>query len=193
MMRIRILILATLFVLSCALTGMAQGSAQCALKPARVPELRGLRLEMTLSQVKARYPNLPVGTADNLGQLRIELSSDSLAEVDSGAFKGINHLSLSFIDNRLIAFIVTYTPLPWRDIHQFTARMSEALKLPDGWGGDDNMQTLDCDGFQVRTGRLSYGSDGMSPYIGFKEPGAENIVRERIEKQKEQRLQTFKP
>ena len=192
-MRIRILILATLLVLSCALIVMAQGSAQCALKAARVPELRGLRLEMTVSQVKARYPKMQVGTADNLGQLRVELFSGSLAEIDSAAFKGVDHLTLSFIDDRLIGFVVTYMQLPWRDIHQFTARMSEALKLPDGWGGDDNMQTLDCDGFQVRTGRLSYGSDGMSPYIGFKEQGAESIVRERIEKQKEQQLQTFKP
>jgi len=192
-MRIRVLIFATLLLLSCALTGMAQGSAQCALKTAHVPELRGLRLEMTVSQVKARYPRLSVGTADNLGQLRIELSSDSLAEIDSAAFKGVNHLTLSFIDDRLIGFVVTYTQLPWRDVHQFTARMSEALKLPDGWGGDDNIQTLDCDGFQVRTGRQDYSSVGMSPYIGFKVLGAESIVRERIEKQKEQQLQTFKP
>jgi hypothetical protein len=192
-MQIRVLIFATLLVLSCALAGMAQGSAQCALKTARVPELRGLRLEMTVSQVKARYPKMPVGAADNLGQLRIDLFSNSLAEIDSAAFKGVDHLTLSFIDDRLIGFVVTYTQLPWKDIHQFTARMSEALKLPDGWSGDDSTQTLDCDGFQVRTGRVSYSSGGMSPYIGFKVLGAESIVRERIEKQKEQQLQTFKP
>lgn len=192
-MQIRTLIFVTLLVLSCSLTGMAQGSAQCALKPAHVPELRGLRLEMTVSQVKARYPKIPVGTADNLGQLRIDLSSDALTEMDSAAFRGVDHLILSFIDNRLVAFVVVYTQLPWKNIHQFTARMSEALKLPDGWGGDDNLQTLDCDGFQIRTGRTSYGSDGMAPYISFRELGAESIVRERVEKQKEQQLQTFKP
>ena len=193
-MQIRVLIFATQLVLSCALTGMAQGSsAQCALKAGRVPELRGLRLEMTLGQVKARYPKMPVGTADNLGQLRINLSSDSLAEMDSAAFKGVEYLTLSFIDDRLIAFGVTYTSLPWRDIHQFTAKMSEALKLPGSWEGDDNMQTLNCDGLQVRTGRSDFGSNGMSPYISFVELGAENVVRERIEKQKEQQLQTFKP
>src|ERR1043165_8827687 len=192
-MRVRVSIFATLLVLSCALTVMAEGNAQCALKPTRVPELRGLRLEMTLSQVKARYPKMPVGTTDNLGQLRIELSSDSLAQVDPAAFKGVDLLSLSFIDERLVSFMVVYTQLPWRDIHQFTARMSEALKLPNSWGGGDGVQTLDCDGFQVRTGSYSYGSNGMIPYISFTDPGADSIVRGRVEKQKEQQLQTFKP
>jgi len=192
-MQVRTSVFATLLVLSCALTVVAQGSVQCSLKPAHAPELRGVRLEMTVSQLKARYPKLPVGMADDLGQLKVNLSSDHLAEADPTAFKGVDNLSLYFIDNRLVTFVVTYPYLPWKNIHQFAARMGEALKLPDGWGGDDNAQTLGCDGFQVQAGRASFGDNGMSTYISFKEPGAESIIRERIEKQKEQQLQSFKP
>jgi hypothetical protein len=194
MMKVRTLISSVLFALSCTLTVAAQsGSIQCDLRPARAPELRGLRLEMTASQLKARYPKLPVGLADNLGQLKMNLTGDMLAEIDPAAFKGVEHLSLYLIDNRLVSFTVIYQYLPWRDITQFTARMSEALKLPEGWVGNGDLQTLECNGFEVQTGRSSYGANGMAAYINFKEPGADNIVRERIEQQREQQLQSFKP
>jgi hypothetical protein len=192
-MKVRTLIFATLLVLSCALTASAQGTVQCALKLAHAPELRGVRLGMTLSQLQARYPKMEVGAADNLGQLRVNLMGDVLARIDPAAFNGVDHLSLYFIDNRLIGFSILYPNLPWKDLNQFVARMNEALKLTGSWKGNDDAQTLDCEGFQVRAGRYSYTTGSMVASIGFKELGAEEVIKERSEKQREQKLQAFRP
>src|SRR4051812_5756187 len=123
MMKLRTVLFATLLLLTGAVTGAAQtGSMQCALKPAHAPQLRGLRLEMTLSPVKARYPKLPDEVADKLGQLRLHLLATRLAEIDPAAFKGIDQLSLYFIDNRLVSFTVNYPSLPWKNLNQFVMR-----------------------------------------------------------------------
>ncbi|HYJ47291.1 MAG TPA: hypothetical protein VEV81_11830 [Pyrinomonadaceae bacterium] len=193
MMKVRTLIFATILALSCALTAAAQGGIQCDIKPARAPELRGLRLEMTLSQVKARYPKLPAGSADSLGQQRLGLTRERLAEIDPVAFKGVEDVFLYFIDDRLVSFAVTYPDLPWKGLAQFTARMGEALNLPDGWHGDQYRQMLDCNGFQVVAGTRSSSAVSMSNYLQFTEPGAEGIIRGREEKQREQQLQSFRP
>jgi len=149
---------------------------------------------MTVGQVRARYPRLlPPGPDDNLGQFKLMASSSQLTEADPVAFKGVDSLYLYFIDDRLITFSVTYPYLPWKSVRQFATRMSETLKLPDDWEGDENLQTLGCDGFQVQAGWRARSADVMSNYISFKEPNAENIINERIEKQKEQQLQSFKP
>lgn len=193
-MKVGKLIFATFLFLASALTSAAQsGGVQCSLKPARAPELRGLRLGMTVSQVKARYPRLPIGTASELGELRVTKSKTDLEEIDREAFAGVDSIFLYFIDERLASFQVVYSPLPWKNVSQFTERMSEALKLPDGWSGSESQQTLNCDGFQVQTGWMSYAGDSMSAYIDFKELGVSNIIKERIDKRKEQRLQSFKP
>src|SRR5215212_4511819 len=91
-----------LFVLACALTGAAQQSGQCALKPGQLPAVRGLRLGMTAAELKTIYPRLLVGPADEFGQARVELWRDRLAQVDEAAFKGEENLLTLDCDRLLL-------------------------------------------------------------------------------------------
>ena len=180
------------FIFACALTGAAQ-SGQCALKSDQLPSVRGLRLGMTAVQLKTQYPRLAVGSADEFGQERVALWRDQLAEVDQVAFKGVNSLSLNLIDDRVVEFSLTYDRLPWKDLSQFVTKTSETLGLPAGWKGDANNMTLDCDHLLLRAGRSSYSVGSMSPFLSFKELGAEEIVEGRVAKKKERQIESFKP
>ena len=181
-----------LFVFACAVTCAAQGG-QCALKAGQLPEVRGLRLGMTAAELKARYPRLEVGPADEFGQAKVMLWRDQLAQVDGAAFKGVFGLSLGLLDGRVVEFGLTYESLPWKDLAQFVAKTSEALGLPAAWKGDADNMTLDCDRLLLRAARSSYSVGSMSPSISFKELSAEEVVAGRAAKKKEQQIESFKP
>jgi hypothetical protein len=180
-------------VIACAWTGAAQ-SGQCALKPAQLPAVRGLRIGMTAAELKTTYPRLVVGPADEFGQARVELSGGGLAQVGEAAFKGVSTLRLNLVDDRLVEFSLTYDILPWKDLNQFVAKASETLGLPgDGWKGDESGVTLDCGRVLIRAGRSSWSAGSMSPFLGFKELGAEEVVAARVAKKRERQIESFKP
>ena len=175
-----------------AVTSAAQGG-QCTLKAGQLPEVRGLRLGMTAAELKARYPRLEVGAADEFGQAKVMLWRDQLAQVDASAFKGVFGLGLGLLDGRVVEFGLTYENLPWKDLAQFVAKTSEALGLPAAWKGGENIMTLDCDRLRLQAMRSSYSASSMSPSISFRELGAEEVVAGRVEKKKEQQIESFKP
>ncbi len=175
---------AIVLVLGCALCAAAQES-KCALKPSQSPEIRGLRLGMTPAQVTARFPQLRLGTANDFGQSKAFLDSNYLAQIVETAFQGVDSISLNFIDNRLVELGVGYATLPWRDLNQFVEKFSELVKLPKGWKEGENPLTLDCAGLQVHARSSTWSKGGMSPYITFKELGAEDVLAERTAKKNE--------
>lgn len=181
------------FVLACAVAGAAQGFGQCALKPDELPAVRGLRVGLTASQLKTIYPRLALGRADEFGQSRVELFRGDLAQVDQTAFEGVSSLRLNLVDDRLVEFSLTYDLLPWRDLNQFVAKTSETLGLPAGWKGDESSVTLDCGRVLIRAGRSSWSVGSMSPFLSFKEAGAEEVVASRVAKKKERQIESFKP
>lgn len=191
-MNILRLIGCAVFVLACAVTGLAQ-SGQCSLKPGQLPAVRGLRLGMTAAQLKTIYPRLLVGPADEFGQARVELLVDQLAQVDQAAFKGVSSLRLNLIDDRVVEFGLTYESLPWKDLNQFVTKTSEMLGLPGVWQGGENFQSLECDRLLLRAGRSSYSAATISPFLNFKELGAEDVVAGRVAKKRERQIESFKP
>ena len=180
------------FLFACALTGAAQGG-QCALKPGQLPAVRGLRLGMTSAELKAAYPRLALGRADEFGQSRVELFYEDLAQVDPPAFKGVFGLRLSLIDDRLVEFSFTYELMPWKDVNQFATKTSELLGLPAGWKGDESSVALECGRVLIRAGRSSWSTSGMSPFLSFKDLGADEVVAARVAKKKERQIESFKP
>ena len=191
-MSIMRLIGGALFAFACAVTCAAQGG-QCALRAGQLPEVRGLRLGMTAAELKARYPRLEIGPADEFGQAKVGLWSNQLAQVDAAAFKGVFGLGLGLLDGRVVEFGLTYESLPWKDLAQFVAKTSEALGLPAGWKGGENIMTLDCDRLRLQAVRSTYSVGGMSPAILFQELGAEEVVAARAAKKKERQIESFKP
>jgi hypothetical protein len=181
-----------LLVLACAWTGAAQ-SGQCALKPAQLPAVRGLRIGMTAAELKTTYPRLVVGPADEFGQARAQLEGQQLAQADPAAFKGVIGLSINMVDDRVVEFWLTYESLPWRDLDQFVTKTSEMLGLPGGWQGDESTKTLECDRVQIRAGRSSWSVGSMSPVLSFKDLRAEEVVAARVLKKRERQVESFKP
>ncbi len=99
-------LLTTLFVLS----GTAFINAQenkCTLKIEQAPELRGFRLGMTVEQAKARFPFIRVQVDNNFEfQKYGAIRGEDLRE--AGDFKGIENLSLLFLDDKVISIDVSY-------------------------------------------------------------------------------------
>ncbi|HWT00706.1 MAG TPA: hypothetical protein VN256_10705 [Pyrinomonadaceae bacterium] len=191
-MRILRLIGGAVFVLAFAMTVAAQ-SGGCGLKPEQIPGVRGLRLGMTAAELKTIYPRLVVGPADEFGQSKVELWQNQLVQVDQAAFKGVSTVRLSLVDDRLVEFGLTYDLLPWKDLNQFATKTSETLGLPAGWKGDESNLTLECGRVLIRAARSSWSVGSMSPYLGFKELGAEEVVAARVAKKKERQIESFKP
>ena len=103
----------TLLVAIFGLCGAATVAAQppqppaCPLKLENAPELRGFRLGMPLSQVKARFPEVEVKTAEfGLGWM---LFSPANLKGSAETLSGIETVSLVFIDEQLSALSLIYS------------------------------------------------------------------------------------
>ncbi|HEY0376457.1 MAG TPA: hypothetical protein VGC87_05825 [Pyrinomonadaceae bacterium] len=191
-MHVMRLIGGAVLVLACAWTGAAQ-SGQCALKPAQLPAVRGLRIGMTAAEFKSLYPRLVVGPADEFGQTRAQFQGAQLALAEPAAFKGVDDLYVKMIDDRVVEFGLTYDQLPWRDLDQFVATTSALLGLPGEWKGGENWRTLDCGRVQLRAARSSWSPESMSPALSFKALDAEEVVAARVAKKRERQIESFKP
>lgn len=142
------------FILVCVAAVMAQATGRCALKLAQVgeaQELRGFRLGMTVEQVKARVPGLPIGPTDAFGLMKTSFSPDFDPAMDKTVFQGVRTISLEFLDGRLTSLWIGYNgSFKWQKLDEFVAGMGRAMGLPTAWaqrsrGG----QQLDCNDFQV--------------------------------------------
>lgn len=183
-----------------AAAGLAHASAQqaatCTLKVSQAPQLRGLRLGMTTSELVARYPRMTPPRANDLGQAK--LSFDGLKDFDAVAFEGVNSVLVNFIDDRLVEFAVHYEGKPWDDMDQFLAQFRESLKLPAGWAGEGqgqghNVRSLSCDGFRIETGPDGWAAHWLMPWVRVWQPGAEDVVERRAAEKRERQRRAFKP
>lgn len=182
--------LTTLFLLSGATFVNAQEN-KCTLKINQAPELRGFRLGMTAEQVKARFPFVRVSEHREFDFLKTaNIYGENLKAMDG--FKGIEGLSMTFLDDRIINLNVNYdSSIQWKSEEQFSTRVGDMLRLPNAWQGSVNTvygRQLDCDGFQVRT-RVNH----INLFIPVEYQNSERRQQEQIEKKKEVGRQSFKP
>ena len=181
--------------MAAVLQAAAQDSG-CSLKIGQSPQVRGLRLGMTVAQVIALYPRLSIPRADEFGQIRT--GTFDLKAVDEAAFTGVRSVNLNFIDDRLVEFTVEYNNAPWDSTDQFVAKLRESLKLPGGWSSEPATERyptrrLLCDKFQIDAGSSSYSGDSASVYVQIRELGAENVIAKRVAEKRVRQLQQFKP
>lgn len=158
----------------------------CALKVESAPELRGFRLGMPLSQVKARFPGALVRGSE-FGLSSLSLDMFTLRKADGAAFSGVSDFGLEFLDEQLVRMTAQYDgSAEWKDPDQFAARVSEALKLPAAWegvGGESRRQ-MNCGGFLL----------SIHPnHIEVRDAAAYQTLRERREEFKDRRRQEFRP
>lgn len=187
----------------------AGGQTRCDLGLARSPEVRGLRLGMTLREAASRFSPNKVAEAEWCGRQTLEFDwgDDLLGQPAPRPreLAGVRRIRLSFLDGRLAYFRVTYGP---KDApltpEQFRSTLSSSLTLPSRWRAADGTGTweplysIGCDGFAAVAGH-----DG-GPYIEMHDTGAIDLLLRRrqegrlrklreIEQEKERRRRVFKP
>jgi hypothetical protein len=140
---------------------------------------------MTAEQLKARVPGIKVVQGE-FGTSQAALSSVNFRDLDAVAYKGVNEITFSFLDDRLVRLTVYYQAVPWRNVDQFAAKVSESLKLPDAWRGNQNSKELPCTGFNVWV--TTYTNS-----VILDVPGHDEILKQRREQHAEQLRQSFRP
>ena len=176
-MNFKTLVLISLLLLGPALTAAAQ-DAKCTLKIAQlatVPELRGFRLGMTLSEFKARVPKLSLQPADEFGATAINIYPEHEDNIDKASFEGVRTISLDFLDGRVTSLWVGYAPeFKWKTQDEFLSGMTRVLSLPDAWAIKSRGRQLACEDFQVLVSSI-----GGNPSIRFVDEAAHRTLEER--------------
>jgi len=138
-------------------------AARCDLTAARAPEVRGLRLGMSLRDVVVRFRPSSLPEADSCGllALHLEWGGGFLAPPAPRplGLDGVRRIGFGFLDGRLTYFRVTYEQeeVPLKPA-EFRSKLSESLGLPGRWrrAGDDSLleepYSVSCEGFTVVAG-----------------------------------------
>jgi hypothetical protein len=146
-------------IFTCAIFTPAQEN-KCTLKLTQLkqaPELYGLRIGMTLDQVKVVVPSLQSGPADDLGFATTSFSPDFNPQMDKVLYAGVRTVSLEFLDGKLfllwIGFNKTYK---WKTLDEFVPGMGAALGLPAGaWPVNSPKPTVDCEDFGITAAMIA--------------------------------------
>lgn len=183
--------------------------SRCDLGIARSPEVRGLRLGMTLREAALRFSPTRVAEAEWCGRQMLEFdwSDDLLGQPAPRPreLAGVRRMRLGFLDGRLAYFRVTYDE---RDApltsEQFRSTLSSALALPgrwrraDGAGDWGQLHSIGCEGFVAVAGFEA------GPYLELYDTGAVDLLLRRreegklrrlreAEEEKQRRRKVFKP
>jgi hypothetical protein len=170
---------------ACAVVCPAQGEvggasgSTCTLKLAQIAEARelyGLRLGMTVEQVKARVPTLEMGPTDASGLSKTSFSPAFHPAMDKTAYQGVRTISLEFLDGRVTSLWIGYdASFKWKSLDEFVPGIGRSLGLPAAWkqrprGG----QLLDCVDFQATAVMIA-----GSPAIGITDETAKQTWENR--------------
>jgi hypothetical protein len=183
--------------------------SRCDLNLSRTPEVRGLRLGMTLREATSRFKPSSLPDAEWCGRRTLEFdwSDDLLGQPAPRpeAFEGVRLVRLGFLDGRLAYFRVTYdqraAPLT---PEQFRSTLSSGLALPGRWrranaaGEYESQYSVSCEGFVIVAGY------NAGPYVELHDTGAIDLLLRRREEgkmrrlreaqeEKERRRKVFKP
>lgn len=182
---------------------------RCDLGLARSPEVRGLRLGMTLREATPRFNPPKVVGAEWCGRQTLELdwSDDLLGQPAPRPreLAGVRRIRLGFLDGRLAYFRVTYDE---RDApltpEQFRSALSSGLALPGKWrradaaGGGEPLYSVSCEGFAVVAGYDAgsyvelHDTAAIDLLLRRRQEGRLRKLRE-VEQEKERRRRVFKP
>jgi hypothetical protein len=185
---VTILITATGFVYS---QQTVARSSQCSAKLAQSPAVRGIKLGMTLDDVLVLFPGsredayikneiANVGSYSGIDTLpRFGVVNFSVIPAQYSTkqkFAGIESLSFTFLDDRLVVYSVQYSRPPWPRLDEFVDKVAGAFDLPaaDKWTSENaQRKSLECDGFRLQ----AFTRDGRAGLI--LRTGADPVVTQR--------------
>lgn len=200
---IKIPFICAFFLLSIIDVSAQAQSSPCALKTEQLPEVRGLRLGMSLQDALHRYPNLRslMGDPDANNYMVGDLSTSSYVREALGETQGegLTGLKVAFLDKRLVRLRFVYSGLiEWKDVDEFLSNITSKLKLPaaEQWkAASPKTRQIDCDRILiiVRLDPKIGKYDLQVPSITFAEKGVEEILKEREKTKEERQRCEFKP
>lgn len=149
------------FIFFLAVTSYSQNNS-CNLKLSQLKstaELQGFRLGMTLDEVKAIVPTIPIGKSDDLGIMKTSFSPRFDTKIEKAKFENVRTVSFEFLDNKVMDLWIGYTSeFKWTNLDEFITQMSELLGLPpDIWKTKGIERRLDCEEFQITASMIAAG------------------------------------
>ena len=192
-----------------AITAPAKTALPAGFGAASVIELRGLRVGMSIAEVKTKIPTLKPDPPDefNSATAFVRVKSDRyLSALPS--LKDVRAISVEFLDQKVsfIGFVYENTAR-WEEGEAFAAQIARALSLKSGWRKlkEDNYSPLDdlhymyCQDVMIVAG-LKWISADRYPSVSVLDINAQRRLgarlREATERRREleeRRRRTFKP
>jgi hypothetical protein len=182
----------------------AQEKVQCNLTTSESPAIKGLKLGMTANEVVAIFP----GAGDDQ-ELRSQLSRPPGRFGTSSfvirpekyqnkeSFPGITQITFALLDGRVYTFTINYNGPAYGHVDNFVEKFVEGTNLPaaDQWdayqGMDNQLKILNCKGFELRV--FAGGEGGNLNYVLVNDVAAENTLKDRRKKAREQSTPTPLP
>jgi hypothetical protein len=178
----------------------------CSPAPADLPEVRGLKLGMSVQQLKVRFPHFKPPKPDAYGYAEFDYdftlqrgAYESYGEETKEPFDGIDtnglaYVGLSFLDDKVVSLAVAYARnIHWRDLNEFLGALTGPLKLlpPDRWKMiNKDSAEYRCGSYLIRaTTAPKHGGSG----IAFYSEGVVEEIQKRKAAEEERRRRTFKP
>lgn len=182
-------------------TPNSSSPSKCSLTREQAPEIRGIRLGMSAEQLSALFPEdgnrqrimeavKQSKLSDNYGVGRLDLRAEKA--VANPRLSGTDSITVELLDERVTSFHIFYVGPEWKNVDQFVARLSDALRLSSSWWvpEDELQRSLKCDGFRVDAGAVN----GVSrSWVRMQDTSAPLVVENRRETAKEKLRQAFKP
>lgn len=150
-------------VVICVLFSAASAQeSSCKLKLSLIngiKEFQGLKLGMTVEEVRSIVPILAVPPPDEFGLAKTSFSPDFAEKLDKAAFAGIRTVSLEFVDGRLSSIWVGYNnSFKWKTADSALEGLTLELKLPDLWEVKVREKQLACQDFKIGISTVAGGA-----------------------------------
>jgi len=174
----------------------------CTLKLEQAPELRGLKLGMTLQEIQKKYPNVPPSREVGYGKSFLSIETVKYPEL-----KDVKYLELELVDEKIVKISAYYPKdLNWK-AEELSKRTAEVMKLDGDWEKSSSLEyrSMYCgvipDAFAVRVGigTRALDTEGL-PYVELEnhwesfKPNSRRIDAEKEANRKmEEQKQVFKP
>jgi hypothetical protein len=148
-----------------------------------VKELYGMRLGMTVSEVKHLVSTLALPRADEFGLAKTSFTPRLIPTLDKNTFPGVRTVSLEFLDGRVSSIWIGYdNSFKWQLLSDTVDGLSNELHLPGKWQTKGREKIMVCEDFGFAVSMIA-----NSPSIRIIDQTAHSIWLARREAKEESR------
>lgn len=181
----------------------------CVLTRDQAPDIGGLRLGMTVAQVKTLISSVSISPANEDGVSQAEVKSSAINQMTTASFfAGAESLNLEFVDGKLSFIRVAYpTTNKWGSKDEFLSTLAPKFQLRGQWqpfydwkiknardAHDLRDLAIECEDFRLSVGIGIEGLGGdQTPHYELDDMVAARLVKEREAERTRREQQKPKP